>query len=74
MTQYIIGMPKDESDDVLSKLFVHQEQRRYVYEHVWTVGDLMFWDNRSCLHARTDFDASERRLLRRLTLLGEKPY
>jgi taurine dioxygenase len=74
MTQHIIGMPKDESDDVLSELFVHQEQRRYVYEHVWTVGDLMFWDNRSCLHARTDFDASERRLLRRLTLLGEKPY
>ncbi|MCZ8310286.1 MAG: TauD/TfdA family dioxygenase [Magnetospirillum sp.] len=74
LTQYIVGMPRDESDAILNELFAHQEQQSYVYEHVWTVGDLMFWDNRSCLHARTDFDSSERRLLRRLTLLGEKPY
>jgi alpha-ketoglutarate-dependent taurine dioxygenase len=25
------------------------------------------------LHARTDFSAGERRLLRRVTILGEKP-
>jgi taurine dioxygenase len=34
----------------------------------------MLWDNRSCLHARTDFDPNERRRLRRVTVLGEKPY
>jgi taurine dioxygenase len=31
------------------------------------------WDNRCTLHARTDFSAAERRLLRRVTTLGEKP-
>jgi alpha-ketoglutarate-dependent taurine dioxygenase len=32
------------------------------------------WDNRCTLHARTDFSAAERRLMRRLTILGEKPF
>lgn len=74
MTQCIVGMPQDESDAVLAELFEHQEQSRFIYAHVWKPGDLLFWDNRSCLHARTDFSAAERRLLRRITLLGEKPY
>jgi taurine dioxygenase len=34
----------------------------------------MLWDNRCSLHARTDFDAGERRLLRRVAILGEKPF
>jgi taurine dioxygenase len=31
------------------------------------------WDNRCALHARTDFSPGERRLMRRVTILGEKP-
>jgi taurine dioxygenase len=73
MTQYIVDMPRDESDKILQFLFEHQEQRRFVYEHVWTPGELMLWDNRCSLHARSDFDAKERRMLRRVTILGEKP-
>ena len=44
-----------------------------MYEHVWRPYDLIMWDNRCALHARTDFSAAERRLLRRLTILGERP-
>ena len=44
-----------------------------VYEHVWRVGDLLIWDNRCTLHARTDFDPAERRVLRRMALRGERP-
>jgi len=58
---------------LLSFLFDHQEQRQLVYEHVWRVGDILMWDNRCTLHARTDFSAAERRLMRRVTILGEKP-
>ena len=47
--------------------------REFVYEHVWRPGDLLMWDNRCALHARTDFSAGERRLMRRVTILGEKP-
>ena len=73
MTREIEGLPRAESEAVLQRLFDHQEQPRFVYEHVWRVGDILMWDNRCTLHARTDFSAGERRLLRRVTVLGEKP-
>jgi taurine dioxygenase len=73
MTVRIEGLPEEESDVLLELLFAHQEQRQFVYEHVWRPGDLLMWDNRCTLHARTDFSANERRLMRRVTILGEKP-
>jgi taurine dioxygenase len=74
MTDHIVGLPPEESNDILNFLFDHAERPEFVYAHEWTVGDLILWDNRCILHARTDFDASERRKLRRITVLGEKPY
>jgi taurine dioxygenase len=73
MTREIEGLPREESDAILQMLFDHQEQPQFVYEHVWRPGDILMWDNRCTLHARTDFSAGERRLLRRVTILGEKP-
>ncbi len=71
MTQHVVGMKEAESEALLAQLFDHQEQRHFIYEHVWRVGDVILWDNRCTLHARTDFDPAERRLLRRITVLGE---
>jgi taurine dioxygenase len=73
MTIAIEGLPPAESDELLNALFDHQEQQQFVYEHVWRVGDILMWDNRCTLHARTDFAPTERRLLRRIAILGEKP-
>ena len=73
MTREIEGLPQAESNALLQMLFDHQEQAQFVYEHVWRPGDILMWDNRCTLHARTDFSAGERRLLRRVTILGEKP-
>jgi len=73
MTRKIEGLPAQESDELLNFLFDHQEQPQFIYEHVWRPGDILMWDNRCTLHARTDFSAAERRLLRRVTILGEKP-
>jgi taurine dioxygenase len=73
MTIAVEGLPEKESEEVLNALFEHQEQPQFIYEHIWRPHDLLLWDNRCALHARTDFSADERRLLRRLTILGEKP-
>jgi taurine dioxygenase len=73
MTVAIEGLPEAASEELLNMLFDHQEQPRFVYEHVWRVGDILMWDNRCTLHARTDFSAAERRLLRRVTIMGERP-
>ncbi len=73
MTIAIEGLPEEESDELLNFLFAHQENPAFIYEHVWRVDDLLMWDNRCALHARSDFSADERRLMRRVTVLGEKP-
>jgi taurine dioxygenase len=73
MTEYIVGMPRDESNALLESLFDHQEQPQFIYEHRWTPGDVVIWDNRCTLHARTNFNANELRKLRRVTVKGDKP-
>lgn len=73
MTIAIEGLPEAESDELLDFLFEHQENPAFIYEHVWRVNDLLMWDNRCALHARTDFSNEERRLMRRVTVLGERP-
>jgi taurine dioxygenase len=73
MTLRVEGMDPQESEGLLNFLFDHAERPEFVYEHIWRPGDLLLWDNRCTLHARTDFSAAERRLMRRVTILGEKP-
>ena len=74
MTEYIVDMPRAQSDELLKQLFDHQEQQQFQYEHRWQVGDVLIWDNRCTLHARRDFDDRHLRKLRRVTVKGEKPY
>src|ERR1700720_3009742 len=71
MTARIEELDADESDAILEELYAIGEQREYIYEHVWKLGDFLMWDNRCTIHARTDFPKSERRLLRRCTVEGE---
>ena len=44
------------------------------YEHHWENGDLVFWDNRATIHYRPTFESSVRRVLKRITIGGEKPF
>ena len=70
MTARIEGMGKAESDEILSALWEIAEAPDNVLVHRWTKGDMLIWDNYCSCHARTDFPASERRLLRRCTIQG----
>jgi taurine dioxygenase len=75
MTTGIEGMSEEESQPLLDAVFDHAEKSEFVYEHVWSVGDLLLWDNRCSSHARTDFPADQRRLMLRTTIEGTvKPY
>ena len=71
MTDMSEGLPEDESEETLKLLFEHSEKPEFVYEHVWKIGDLVMWDNRCSMHARTHFDPNERRMMRRITVKGE---
>jgi taurine dioxygenase len=74
MTWSIEGMDEAESTALLDRLFDHMEKPEFIYGHKWRVGDLLLWDNRCTLHARTDFSDQERRLLRRVVIQGDKPF
>jgi taurine dioxygenase len=71
---YIVGLPVPESDVLLSRLWEHMTQAKFVWEHQWQVGDVLLWDNRQCAHSRGAFDPNSRRLLRRVTAISEKPF
>ena len=73
MTGRIEGMEQEESDHILNQLFDIAEDPSIHYEHEWRVGDLLMWDNRVSMHARTDFPSEEHRLLRRCTVAGTEP-
>jgi taurine dioxygenase len=74
MTWSIEGMDEGESTALLNRLFDHMEQPQFIYGHKWRIGDLLLWDNRCTLHARTDFSDQERRLLRRVVIQGDTPF
>jgi taurine dioxygenase len=73
MTDHIIGMDRKESDKLLEYLYQQAERPEFIYTHKWAVGDLVMWDNRCTLHARTDFSPNTRRMLRRISIKGRRP-
>jgi taurine dioxygenase len=65
-TDRIAGMPADESEVLLNRLFAVSYDPAHMYRHKWTVGDFVVWDNRVIQHSREHFDYSTRRRLRRV--------
>ncbi|MCW5576433.1 MAG: TauD/TfdA family dioxygenase [Burkholderiales bacterium] len=70
-SNYIIGMPNDESEALLDRLWTHATQPKYAWKHAWQVGDLVLWDNRCAMHYRSEVDASQPRVLHRTVIRGE---
>lgn len=71
MTRRLVGTSDPEGKCLLGRLLAEIERPDKVYEHHWSLGDLLIWNNRSILHARSDFDSSETRILRRLSLKAD---
>ena len=70
-SNYIVGLPNDESERLLDQLWAHASQPRYAWTHKWKVGDIVLWDNRCCMHYRTEVDVRQRRVMHRTTIKGE---
>jgi taurine dioxygenase len=72
-SNYIVGLPNEESEKLLDRLWAHATQPKYAWTHYWKVGDIVLWDNRCCMHYRTEVDTAQRRVMRRTTIKGEEP-
>ncbi len=70
---YIVGLPLDESEELLDRLWAHATQEKFAWHHEWNPGDLVVWDNWSTLHHRNPFDDSKRRIMHRTQIKGVKP-
>jgi len=49
-TTGLVGLSIEEGRAALAKLFAFVTQERFVHEHAWREGDVLFWDNRAVNH------------------------
>ena len=71
---YVNGCSLEESEALLNELWAHCTQPRFCYEHRWSVGDVVVWDNRATLHRREAFNSESRRVLYAAQVEGHRPY
>ncbi len=70
----IEGWPVPEAMALLRDLTEHATQREFVYQHRWSLHDLVVWDNRCTMHRGRPYDDKQyRRDMRRVTLSDTAP-
>jgi len=73
---YIRDKTPEESALILARLREWATQPRFVYQHRWTPGDLIMWDNRCLLHrAVANYEVEKyRRVMHRSVVRGTVPF
>ncbi len=67
----IVGMDKDEGQNLLDELVSFACQEPRTYSHKWEAGDVLMWDNRCVLHRAMPYDYKEVRILRHTRVAGD---
>ncbi|HET8996796.1 MAG TPA: TauD/TfdA family dioxygenase [Acetobacteraceae bacterium] len=73
LNAYVCGLPVEESEALLDRLWAHATQEKFTWRQEWQVGDLIIWDNRCAMHRRDPFDPAARRLMHRTQTKGTRP-
>jgi taurine dioxygenase len=73
LNAYVEGLSVADSEALLDELWEAVLDMDIVYEHVWTVGDVLMWDNRCAMHRREAFDPAARRIMHRSQVQGDIP-
>ena len=73
-TDRIVGLERKESDLLLDQIHKHMTQKKYRYDHNWSVGDVVIWDNRCLIHSvNVDYPIGEQRIHLRTIIEGKRP-
>jgi taurine dioxygenase len=77
-TKQIIGLDKEESDQILKEIFEHQARLDLTCRFSWTENTVAIWDNRSVIHyAIADFFPGRglgyERIMDRIAIEGDHP-
>jgi taurine dioxygenase len=71
----IEGMDYDQGRALIEEINMMITPHARVYSHKWTPRQCMVWDNRCTLHRATGFDEARlKRVMRRCTIVGDKPF
>lgn len=73
-TSHIEGLERDESDDLLDVLYREVEVPEYQVRFKWAANSVAFWDNRSTQHFAISDYWPRKRVMERLTIIGDRPY
>lgn len=71
LNAYLVGLPLEESEELLNELWAHAVTADKTWTQVWSIGDAVLWDNRCTMHRRDAFDPNSRRLMYRTQIAGE---
>jgi len=72
-TRAIVGLAPDESDALLDLLYRQADVPEYQCRFRWRKDSIAFWDNRAVQHyAASDYDPA-RRVMERVTVIGDRP-
>jgi taurine dioxygenase len=69
----IEGMTPQEADPILSTLYKHMLQDRFIYRHKWRAGMVVMWDNRCTMHNAEGGYDGYLRVMHRTTVAGDTP-
>jgi taurine dioxygenase len=72
-TSHIEGLRADESKALLEFLYAQPSRAEFQCRVHWTPGSIGLWDNRSLVHAATHDYGSQRRTIRRISIVGTVP-
>jgi alpha-ketoglutarate-dependent taurine dioxygenase len=70
---HIAGVSDAESRYLLDLFYAHITKPEHIVRHRWSVGDVVMWDNRSTVHYANRDYGTQRRVMHRITLRGDRP-
>ena len=72
-TSHFKGWTPEESASLLEYLFIHQVRPEFTCRFQWRPGSLAFWDNRCAQHNPVNDYHGYKRVMHRVTLVGDTP-
>ena len=72
-TQHIVGLPEEESTALLDFLYLQASFPEHQCRFKWQPGDVAFWDNRATQHYAASDYFPKRRVMERITVIGDRP-
>ncbi|NKT21078.1 hypothetical protein GS880_00810, partial [Rhodococcus hoagii] len=72
-TQRIVGVSEEESNEILRALYRHVQRPEFQVRLHWSPDTIAFWDNRTCQHYASSDYFPARRVMDRISIVGDKP-